>query len=66
MQRQGVFEEWGEFIHSLYTGGRKYKMKWRKRRPLEPDYEGPLIHMKLKLQNPSHAQVPSKSLGQAR
>lgn len=42
-----------------------YKMKWRKRRPLEPDYEGPLIDMKLKFQNPTQAQVPSKSLGQA-
>lgn len=42
-----------------------YKMKWRKRRPLEPDYEGPLIDMKLKFQNLAQAQVPSKSLGQA-
>lgn len=59
IHRQGVFPEWAVFMPSLYAGSRIHKMRWRKRRPLEPHYEGPLMQMKLKLQNPSHAQNPS-------
>lgn len=45
----GCVSRMGSVMPSLYAGGRIHKMRWRKRRPLEPHYEGPLMQMKLKL-----------------
>lgn len=46
--KTGVFQEWGAFTPSLCAGGRVHRIKWRKRRPLEPDNEGHLMQIRLR------------------
>lgn len=53
-------EEWGVFTLSAYAGCRMHKIKWRKRRLRELDYEGPSIQTKLKLPT-SLMHGPSKA-----